>query len=108
MKKDNAEIEKLVLQEGKCFGEWGIIYNEKRSASAYTLEETYLMILPKQIFIDCFSSSVLKAENERRKFLKQKIPSFYQNHTATHYFKRISIEVFSYIFYFYLFIHLSY
>lgn len=45
------EEERNILTEGMCFGEWGIIYNIPRTASAYSLEQTYLFSLDKEVFL---------------------------------------------------------
>ena len=44
----NLEYEKAVFYPGMCFGEWGIIYNMKRTASSYCLEDTDVFYLTKE------------------------------------------------------------
>ena len=53
------EKEKLVLNEGQCFGEWGLIYKKERSASAYCVEDCDLYMLDIVYFDICFSVSLL-------------------------------------------------
>jgi CRP-like cAMP-binding protein len=47
---DFIEEEKLVLLDGQCFGEWGLIYKKERSASAFCLEDTDLFCLDASSF----------------------------------------------------------
>ena len=50
-KKDHIyEEERLKLLEGMCFGEWGLLYNKERSASAIAIEDTDLFTLNKEYF----------------------------------------------------------
>jgi hypothetical protein len=70
------EEERTQLSEGMCFGEWGIIYNIPRTASAYTLEPTDLFCIEKESFDKSFSRCLIRAEAERKKFILQKLPSF--------------------------------
>jgi CRP-like cAMP-binding protein len=49
------ETEKLQLNEGQCFGEWGLIYRKERSASAYCIEDCDLYLLDINYFDLCFS-----------------------------------------------------
>ena len=44
------EEEKLRLSEGMCFGEWGLIYNKERTASAIVIEDADLFTLDKDNF----------------------------------------------------------
>ena len=44
------ETEKALLKEGMCFGEWGLLYNKERSASAIAIEDTDLFTLNKEYF----------------------------------------------------------
>jgi len=48
------EVVKLYINEGECFGEWGLIYNDLRQASAYLEEDTYLFVLDKEGFENSF------------------------------------------------------
>jgi CRP-like cAMP-binding protein len=53
-----VETEKLQLNEGQCFGEWGLIYRKERSASAYCLEDCDLYLLDIMYFDICFSVKI--------------------------------------------------
>ena len=94
IKNDYSEILRFVIHEGKCFGDWGINYNKRRSASALAIDNCYLICLPKQILQDCFSIFVIKAENERRKFLRSNIYSFGKSNDCSYYYKRLIVKVF--------------
>ena len=61
----------MQMTEGMCFGEWAIIYNIERSASAYVMEESHLfsidkekfkMIFAKWLFLATSLSDVIPAE----------------------------------------------
>lgn len=49
------EDEILQLGEGMCFGEWAVLYNTARSASALALEDTDLLVIEKTGFDKTFS-----------------------------------------------------
>lgn len=53
------ETEKLQLNEGQCFGEWGLIYRKERSASAYCIEDCDLYLLDVNYFDLCFSVKII-------------------------------------------------
>lgn len=55
MKLYDLEEERLVLTSGMCFGEWAIIYNTARQASAFALEDTEMFYLEKEEFEVAFS-----------------------------------------------------
>ena len=48
---------KVYLSAGECFGEWGLIYNDKRTASVFLEEESYFFILDKKSFEKSFKVS---------------------------------------------------
>ena len=64
----------MQMTEGMCFGEWAIIYNIERSASAYVMEESHLFSIDKEKFKMIFAKWLFKAENDRRDFIKKTIP----------------------------------
>jgi hypothetical protein len=66
----------MVLTEGFCFGEWGLIEKKERYASAYALEKTDLFILDKHAFNLSFSKCLNKAENERKAFILNRVAPF--------------------------------
>jgi CRP-like cAMP-binding protein len=54
-KKDYIyEEERLVLKEGMCFGEWGLLYGKERTASAIAIEDCDLFCLDKEGFEKSF------------------------------------------------------
>lgn len=53
MKNFTSEFEEeevLRVSEGMCFGEWGLIYNHERSASALVVEDADIFTLDKDNF----------------------------------------------------------
>lgn len=38
------------MSEGQCFGEWGLLYNINRTASAVALDTVYLFSIEKEDF----------------------------------------------------------
>lgn len=44
------EVERVQMGVGQCFGEWGLIYNIPRTASALALEDTILFAIEKDEF----------------------------------------------------------
>lgn len=63
------EYEKFVIRDGECFGEWGILYNQPRSASAVASEDTVLFSLDCISFSIVLSTSLYKVDSERRSFI---------------------------------------
>lgn len=70
----NEYVEIMQMTEGMCFGEWAIIYNIERTASAYVLEDSHLFSIEKDKFKTVFAKWLFKAENDRREFIKKTIP----------------------------------
>ncbi len=46
----NFEFEIVTITEGSCFGEWGLIYNIPRTASAKAKEDSVLFSIDKEAF----------------------------------------------------------
>jgi len=61
------------INDGYCFGEWGLVNDNRRSSSAKALEDTYLFKLEKKEFksslYHCFSKLMI----ERKNFIMQTI-----------------------------------
>lgn len=92
------EKEKFILTAGGCFGDWAIIYKQKRTASAKAIENCECLLINSEIFFYCFSKKILKFENERRKFLRRKINIFNEESVIFYdYFKRVKIYVWDYL-----------
>ena len=70
----NLEYERIVFQPGMCFGEWGIIYNSLRTASAYCVEDTEVFFLSKEHFLNIFRSCFYNSISTKKKFLNKIIP----------------------------------
>jgi CRP-like cAMP-binding protein len=71
----DMEKEVMILTNGMAFGEWAMIYNIERTASAYTIEDTHLFYLSKEYFELVFSRGILRADNEKKNFILKRIPS---------------------------------
>ena len=52
------EFEKLALNEGQCFGEWGLIYKQERASSAYCEEDCDLFLLNAYSFDMSFTVKI--------------------------------------------------
>ena len=76
--KDTKEVERIVLYPGTCFGEWALIYNSMRTASAYALEDVDLFYLDKEDFDITVNKEILKTDNKRY-FVINKIPILRRN-----------------------------
>src|SRR5690606_35235378 len=59
-KVGESEEEIIQLTDGMCFGEWALLYNAPRKASACAVEETHLFYLEKESFDASFSKSLFK------------------------------------------------
>ena len=70
----NLACEIKVIQKGKFFGEWDIIFNHLRSNSAFANEDTDLMLLSKNYFDKFFSRHLCKADIDRKFFITKRIP----------------------------------
>lgn len=88
-----SEIEQYILDSGKCFGDWGIVYNQTRNSSAVAAEETHCLTLSKDMFEEYFGKFIIKAENERKKFFKEKLDIFKNNSKFDDYYKRVKLLV---------------
>lgn len=73
------------VQEGHCFGEWGLIENKSRSASAIAISKVCLFKINSVVFEMFFRKCLNKAETDRKLFLK----------TAVTYFDSLPVVVFN-------------
>ena len=71
-----AENMILVLGEGSCFGEWGLVNEAKRSASAKALEDTYLFYLEKKDFKLTLYQCYAKLITDRKSFIRNTLVPF--------------------------------
>jgi len=74
LKEFDLEEEIERLNDGMCFGEWGLMYNLPRSASAYTMEDTHLLYLDKEFFKYCFFKAMYRAISEKKNFFLKTLP----------------------------------
>lgn len=90
-KINDNEDERFQLSSGMCFGEWALLYSTARTASALALEDTDLFSVNKETFNTYFSKFMVKAENERRFFIFNKIPLFKRLHKSKfdEYYRKI-------------------
>lgn len=68
------EEERITLLPGACFGEWALIYNTIRTASAYAVEDTDLFYLDKDDFIFTLNKEIYKSDINKRHYVINKIP----------------------------------
>jgi CRP-like cAMP-binding protein len=83
------ETELLQFTEGDCFGEWAIIYNMPRSATAYVIEDSDLLYMEKPSFTEFLAKSVMKSDMERKNFIKSSIMTFNNIEKFESYYKFI-------------------
>lgn len=53
-----------------CFGEISLLFNGKRTATVKTLEASYVIVIPKHVFIKYVKQPMLKTLEVTIKFLK--------------------------------------
>ena len=70
------ELEKFSLNDGMCFGEWGLIYDIRRTTSIYAVEDTDLFYLEKEPFNRILCQKFLKSDNDKVKFIINRFPIF--------------------------------
>jgi len=70
------ELEKFSLSDGMCFGEWGLIYDIRRTTSIYAVEDTDLFYLEKEPFNRILCQKFLKSDNDKVKFIINRFPIF--------------------------------
>lgn len=96
LKKDYEEVEKVQIGNGMCFGEWGLVYNIPRTASAITVEDTHLFYLDKDNFDSSFSKCIARADIFKKNFILKKIPFIKSIGRIEDYLKRIIPSFFDY------------
>ena len=62
------------ISDGHCFGHYAVAYDMPRTASAYSIEDTHLFYLDKNNFELSFQKDIVKADQERRNFLSDRLP----------------------------------
>lgn len=86
-KSDNSSLEEEerevnVLNEGNFFGEWGLIYNIKRTTSTYAKENSILLSFDKKIFNSTIAMNLLRSEIDRKVFICSHIKKFNKLNTV--------------------------
>ena len=71
----SVEREKTSIGPGMCFGEWALIYDISRTASAYATTDVELFYLPKDLFDITISKEIIKADIDKKNFVTKKIPA---------------------------------
>ena len=74
MVRYNLEQELKILVPGMCFGESSLLKNTTQNESVYCLEETDIFYLDKTFFDIYLKPVFIKAIEDRKFFLKHKIP----------------------------------
>lgn len=87
--EDLEEEERFQLYSGDCFGEWALMYNKPRCASAFVLEDCDLMSIEKEQFDLFFTKSFMKAELERKLFFRSKFKCVSNTFAFEEIFKKI-------------------
>ena len=75
IKQYQNEDERIILKSGQCFGEWALIYNTNRTASAYALENCDLFYIEKDHFNLFLSKGIAKADYDKKNFIVKRIPA---------------------------------
>lgn len=57
-----------------CLGEWEIIYNIPRSASAFVLTKAELFNLDKDAFEKTLAKEIIRSDQEEKVFVADRIP----------------------------------
>ena len=74
--KYNLEKEVSKFSPGMCFGEDELVKGINRLNATYCLEDTDLFILDKEYFDEFLKRIISKADEERKNFIRHKIPIF--------------------------------
>lgn len=87
---DNLENEKITANEGMCFGEWGIMYNIPRTASAYCTEDTDVFYLEKEYFDNVIGLKLFKSDMTKLNFILTKFPILKTEYKFRHLLTKIT------------------
>lgn len=58
----------LTFKSGQCFGQWGVLENKERTASAVAKCETILFEIDRKGFEKSFKTAITKAESNKKLF----------------------------------------
>jgi len=87
------DIEQYIIEEGRCFGDFGLIHNINRTASAFALEDSVLISINKEIYEEYLLKYAVKSENERKSFFKNKLDIFQGSNIFNEYYMRTTLIV---------------
>jgi CRP-like cAMP-binding protein len=91
--KFKNEIEQYHIEEGEIFGDFGLIKEIPRTASAFVKEESYVICIDKNPFEEYFLRPILRSENERKNFIKINLEVLTGTHRFNEYYERMTIYV---------------
>ena len=82
--KEHFDPKKYIVKEeelfqagaGYCFGEWALIYNQPRSASVVTLEDSIFFTLDEKLFSKTFLKCLNNSEHKKKKFAMENLFPF--------------------------------
>ena len=82
--KERFDPKKYIVKEeelfqagaGYCFGEWALIYNQPRSASVVTLEDSIFFTLDEKLFSKTFLKCLNNSEHKKKKFAMEHLFPF--------------------------------
>ena len=69
------EIKRLIITEGMCFGEWGLVYNIPRTTSIYCVEDTHVFLLEKRYFDKHLLKKFYAGDMKKIKFIYDRLPA---------------------------------
>ena len=87
---DEFEQEVVTASKGMCFGEWGVVYNIPRTASAYCPEDTHVFKLNKEHFDEVLASKFFKSDMNKIKFILKKLPILNNNYNFKYLLTKIT------------------
>ena len=67
------------FSQGDFFCDWEIILDKPHTETAFAIEDTDLLILPKKYFDRYFANHIIKTDNERKIFLTKRIEFLHIN-----------------------------
>ena len=91
--KIKNEVEQYHIEEGEFFGDFGLIKDIQRTASAYVMEESFVICIDKFPFEEYFLRAILKSEAERKTFIKINLEILTGTHRFHEYYDRMTIYV---------------
>ena len=86
---DNLESEIITVRHGMCFGEWGLMYNIPRTASAYCKEDTDVFYLEKEYFDKVLGLKFFKSDMNKINFILTKFPILRTEYQFRHLLTKI-------------------